>query len=65
MRIVLKDLPLDVYGFVREDVEGFQTIVLNSRYNFETEKETFLHEIKHKDDFNKEYDVDQLEAKRE
>ena len=41
VRTVLQDLPSSIRGFVVLDENGDPTIVLNSRYNRETNIETY------------------------
>lgn len=48
-RIVLKDMPPRGAGFVREDPDGYYTIVLNSRLTHERQAEAAQHEIWHID----------------
>lgn len=49
MKTYLYDLPLKIKGFiVRENSSGEDTIVLNARLTNEANKETFIHELKHK-----------------
>jgi len=64
MRVVYIDLPYEIYGFIREDIDGFQTVVINSHYNFETAIETYKHENNHAYDFGQDYDVNMLEKIR-
>ena len=47
MRTILIPMPYNVKGFIKADEDGYETIVLNSKLNLETNRETFLHEIKH------------------
>lgn len=47
MRVVLIPLPYSVKGFIKADEDGYETIILNSKLNLETNRETFIHEIKH------------------
>ena len=47
VRTVLQDLPGSIRGFVVLDENGDTTIVLNARYNRETNIETYKHERAH------------------
>ena len=47
MRTILIPMPYGIKGFIKADEDGYETIVLNSKLNLETNRETFLHEIKH------------------
>ena len=66
MRTVLYPLPYSVKGFILADEDGYETIVLNSRLNHETNMETFIHELKHiqNGDLTKECCVDYIELLR-
>ena len=66
MRVVLIPLPYSVKGFIKADENGYETIVLNSRLNHETNMETFIHELKHikNGDLTKECCVDYIELLR-
>ena len=64
------DLPLDTKGYIVrmfDDGEYYETIVINTRYNLEQNKETIRHELEHyeEEDFDKEdLDVNEVEWKR-
>jgi len=61
-RIVMCQLPTDVRGFVKEDVDGEVIIFLNSRLTQEANMKTLLHEQGHiKDDDLGECNVDEIE----
>ena len=66
MRVVLIPLPYSVKGFIKADEDGYETIVLNSKLNLETNRETFIHEIKHSthSDLSRECCVDDIELLR-
>ena len=66
MRVVLIPLPYSVKGFIKADENGYETIVLNSRLNHETNMKTFIHELKHiqNGDLTKECCVDYIELLR-
>lgn len=65
-RTILKDLPTTISGFAKHDpVEGYTTIVLNSRLSHECNRRTFLHELKkhiEEGDFDCREDVNVIEA---
>lgn len=63
-RTILFDLPLTIKGFCTP--EGEKICVLNSRFTFETNKKTLLHEQEHiiNNDFDNYCFVDALEAQR-
>lgn len=46
-RTVLCDLPHDIRGFIKEDVDGGAVCVLNARLTHELNAETYLHEREH------------------
>jgi len=65
IRTYLLDLPLNVKGYTVKNIEtDEQIIVLNSRLNYETNLEAYLHEIGHEDDFDRGYTVNELETVR-
>lgn len=66
MRVVLIPLPYSVKGFIKADEDGYETIVLNSKLNLETNRATFIHEIKHSThgDLSRECCVDDIELLR-
>lgn len=43
-RTILYDLPHDVRGFVREDIDGEAIFILNARLTRESNIKTYLHE---------------------
>ena len=45
-RVVLLDLPTTISGFVRE-VDGYKTVVLNSRMDYASQRDTYRHELEH------------------
>ena len=59
-------MPYGIKGFIKADEDGYETIVLNSKLNLETNRETFLHEIKHSThgDLRNECCVDEIEILR-
>jgi len=59
----LLDLPHSIKGFVRHNVDGSDTIVLNSRLSRETQEKTMIHELEHikRDDFYSEKSADDIE----
>lgn len=61
---VLYPLPIKIKALCCEDAEGYQTIVLNSRYTHEANIASYLHEASHRDDFGQELDVGSLESDR-
>lgn len=69
-RAVLYDLPLGVREMVREMVcesdDGSTVVLLNSRYNRETNQASYLHALAHVEngDLDKELDVGQVEKER-
>lgn len=61
-RVIYLDLPCSIKGFVTKKCD-YYTIVLNSRFNLEQNKKTFLHELEHilRDDFNNFDSIDKIE----
>lgn len=59
----LLDLPHSIKGFIRHNIDGSDTIVLNSRFNQETQARTMIHELEHikNDDFYSELTADEIE----
>ena len=66
MRTILIPMPYGIKGFIKDDEDGYETIVLNSKLNLETNRETFLHEIRHSTngDLSNECCVDEIEILR-
>lgn len=62
-KILLFNLPLRIKGYCMATPEGEKIFVLNSRYTFEANQETFLHELSHNQDVG-ELNVDRLEFLR-
>lgn len=62
-KVVLLDLPTTISGFVRE-VDGYKTVVLNSRMAYASQCDTYRHELEHieHDDLHKDLPADQIEA---
>lgn len=65
-RTILFDLPLTIKVFCFCTPEGEKICVLNSRFTFETNKKTLLHEQEHiiNNDFDNYCFVDALEVQR-
>ena len=65
-RVVLHNMPTDVRSFLVADAEGGHTVVLNARLSWETNRETYLHELRHiaGDDLYTDDNADELEEKR-
>lgn len=65
-RAVLYDLPLGVREMVCESEDGSTVVLLNSRYNRETNQASYLHALAHVEngDLDKELDVGQVETCR-
>lgn len=66
IRVVYADLPCTCKGMVVrmfDDGEDYDTVVLNSRLNWEQNVETYKHELWHieHDDFNSDLPVSVLE----
>ena len=63
VRTVLQDLPVEIKGFTIVDENDYSTIVLNSRYNRETNLETYRHELAHIEggDFYRPESADEIE----
>lgn len=66
IRVVYADLPCTCKGMVVrmfDDGEDYDTVVLNSRLNWEQNVETYKHELWHieQDDFNSDLPVSVLE----
>ena len=65
--IVYDNLPYSIKGFtIHHAVDDYYTIVLNCRLSLESQKKTFLHEMKHiaKGDFFNKKNVSQIEFRR-
>lgn len=61
----LVDMPTEIKGFTMIDDEGNHIIILNSRLNHEANLQSYLHELKHKEDFTGKFiDPDILENLR-
>ena len=61
----LIDLPTEIKGFSMVDDEGNHIVILNARLNHEANLQSYLHELKHRDDFNNiEASADSIEAIR-
>lgn len=62
-RAVLYDLPLGVREMVCESEDGSTVVLLNSRYNRETNQASYLHALAHVEngDLDKDLDVGQAE----
>lgn len=62
-RIIFEDMPPRGAGFVREDPDGYYTIVLNSRLSYERQVEAAKHELRHidHDDLERSIAADQIE----
>lgn len=65
-RAVLYDLPLGVREMVCESDDGSTVVLLNSRYNRETNQASYLHALAHVEngDLDNELDVGEIENKR-
>ena len=65
-RVVMLDLPTTVRGYVLRSLDGFNTVVLNSRLNIWQNRQTCRHEIDHiiNGDFDAPEPADVLEEKR-
>ena len=64
-RTILYDLPHDVRGFVREDIDGEAIFILNARLTRESNIKTYLHEQEHYEkDCGKNLCVNEIEAQR-
>jgi hypothetical protein len=65
-RTILFNLPLSIKGFCFCTPEGEKICVLNSRFTFEANKKTLLHEQGHiaNNDFDCCYCVDEIELVR-
>lgn len=64
-RTVFANLPTTIPGFAKRDpVDGYTTIVLNSKMCRKKNTETYLHELKHisKGDFDCKGNVDVIEV---
>ena len=64
VRTVLQDLPIEIRGFTVMDENDYATIVLDARYNRETNLETYRHELAHIEagDFYRTESADEIEA---
>jgi len=62
VQTVLMDMDCAIKGNVSCNIDGSYTVFINSRYNFEQQKEIFIHELLHviNDDFG-DLDVDIIE----
>lgn len=65
-RAVLYNLPLGVREMVCESDDGSTVVLLNARYNRETNQASYLHALAHVEngDLDKELDVGEIENKR-
>ena len=65
-RVFIMDLPHSIRGFSRKNRDGSHSIILNAHMNYETQLNTYQHEIEHiiKGDYNNYVDVDYIEAIR-
>lgn len=65
-RTVLYDLPLGVREMVCESDDGSTVVLLNARYNRETNKASYFHALLHVEnrDLDKKLDVDKVEMER-
>lgn len=50
------DLPLNAKGFTAESPDGVYNVYLNARQSYETQYETFLHELRHIEEYDFESD---------
>lgn len=71
--VIYMDLPLNIKGYIlkmfdENGGEDFSTIVINPRYNLETQREAYRHEREHyeENDFElvKVYDIGDIERVR-
>lgn len=62
--VKLVDMPARVHSFVRHNPDGSETIVLNSRLNYESQVKCFRHEVMHLQnrDFDKVSSADEIES---
>lgn len=65
-RAILYDLPLGVREMVCESDDGSTVVLLNARYNRETNQASYLHALAHVEngDLDNELDVGEIENKR-
>lgn len=68
---VYMDLPLSVKGYILkmfDDGEDYSTVIINSRYNAEQNRQTAKHELEHyeQNDFEevKNVDINEIEWER-
>lgn len=64
--VYLIDLPCTVRGFTKKNSDGSYSIIINAKLSNEMQIATYDHEINHIEngDYDKETDVNMLEAKR-
>ena len=65
-RAVLYDLPLGIREMGCESDDGYTVVLLNARYNWETNQASYLHALAHVEngDLDHELDVGEIENKR-
>lgn len=62
---IFKDLPTQIKALTIKNRDGGYTIILNSRLNYEQNRKSYLHELKHicNGDCDKCCDIDTIELK--
>ena len=65
-RAVLADMPAAVPAYSIHGPDGYTTIVINSRMNYEKQCESYKHEVNHieSDDFDSKRSADEIERDR-
>lgn len=64
INVIYQDMPTSVKGFVRENPDTSQTIVLNPRLSYETQLRKLKHEVNHirRGDLGSEASVQEIEV---
>lgn len=65
-RTVYENMPYSIKGFTTYDAaDDYYTIVLNCRFDYDSIRRTFRHELKHiyRDDFYSRQSIDEIELK--
>lgn len=64
VNVVLYDMPCTIRSFARHNEDDSYTIVINARYDRQSQERMYRHEMRHitEGDFYKGGDVDRIEA---
>ncbi len=63
INIIMCDLPCSIGGYTYKSIDGYYTIILNSRLSHERNMQTYQHELDHinREELGAKSDVDLLE----